>query len=104
MAKAVHSGPRLGRETVRKAIFWSILLAMAAVAVAGPSGVMAGRQNLAMLDQRQAELAQLTRQRDEIRNRVDRLDPSNVDPDLAGELVRSRLNVAHPDEKVMVLH
>ena len=33
----------------------------------------------------------------------DLLHPSHIDPDLAGELVRRNLNVAHPDEYVMDL-
>jgi hypothetical protein len=32
------------------------------------------------------------------------LDPRHADPDLAGELLRSNLNVVHPDEMVMLLN
>jgi hypothetical protein len=39
-----------------------------------------------------------------LRNRVALLDPRHVDPDLAGELLRKNLNVAHPDEVIMVVH
>jgi cell division protein FtsB len=46
----------------------------------------------------------LTAQRDEIKNRVALLDPNHVDPDLAGQLMRSQLNVVHPDEMVMLLN
>jgi hypothetical protein len=28
----------------------------------------------------------------------------HVDPDLAGELLRKNLNVAHPDEVIMLVH
>ena len=37
----------------------------------------------------------------ELDNLVERLDPEHVDPDLATELVRKNLNVAHPDEYVI---
>lgn len=56
-----------------------------------------------MLEQRQQEVAQLNAQRDELKNRVALLDPRHADPDLAGELLRSNLNVVHPDEMVMLL-
>lgn len=78
------------------------LLVMGGIALAGPSGLLAWGENQQLLEQRRAELAQLNRERDELRNRVDLLDPNHADPDLAGELVRDRLNVAHPDEMVML--
>jgi len=31
------------------------------------------------------------------------LDPRHADPDLTGELLRSNLNVIHPDEMVLLL-
>lgn len=71
--------------------------------MAGPSGLLAWSENLRVLDQRQKEVEQLTTHRDDLRNRVALLDPRNADPDLAGELLRSNLNVVHPDEMVMML-
>ena len=56
-----------------------------------------------MLHQREARVAALVEQRDELKNRVERLDPNNADSDLVGELVRRDLNVAHPDEYVLDL-
>jgi len=38
-----------------------------------------------------------------MKNRVALLDPRHADPDLTGELLRSNLNVVHPDEMVMML-
>ena len=43
-------------------------------------------------------------ERARIANRVARLDPRHVDPDLADELIRKELNVGHPDEVVVPLH
>ena len=85
--------PRFLRESLTKAVAVAAVLIMAGFAVAGPSGLIAWGDNQRQLEQRRAELAQLTRERDEVRNRVDLLDPR--------ELVRDRLNVAHPDEMVM---
>ncbi|MET0250636.1 MAG: septum formation initiator family protein [Novosphingobium sp.] len=77
------------------------LLFVGAVAVAGPAGLMAWRENSQALAERKAELARLSAQRDALRNRVDLLDPRHADPDLVGELLRGNLNVAHPDEIVV---
>ncbi len=79
------------------------LLGMGGWVVAGPSGLLAWSENLRLLDQRHKEVAQLSAQRDELKNRVSLLDPRHADPDLAGELLRKNLNVVHPDEVVMLL-
>ena len=79
------------------------LLVMGALVIAGPSGLLAWSENQRLLEQRQREVAQLRAERDEIKNRVTLLDPRNADPDLTGELLRSNLNVVHPDEMVMLL-
>lgn len=65
---------------------------------------MAWNENVHLLDRRQAELAKLEAERSELKNRVALLDPAHADPDLVGELLRSKLNVAHPDEVVVELH
>jgi len=79
------------------------LVLMAGWSIAGPSGLLAWSENLRTLDQRQKQVQKLTAQRDELKNRVALLDPRHADPDLAGELLRSNLNVVHPDEMVMML-
>lgn len=77
------------------------LLVMGAFAVAGPSGLLAWSENAHMLEVRQKEVALLTAERNRLQNRVNLLDPRHADPDLVGELLRSDLNVAHPDELVI---
>ncbi|HMO67700.1 MAG TPA: septum formation initiator family protein [Novosphingobium sp.] len=79
------------------------LLVMGALVLVGPSGLLAWSENQALLEQRRAEIVQLREERDELRNRVNLLDPRQTDPDLAGELLRRNLNVVHPDEMVMLL-
>lgn len=79
------------------------LLLMGGFALAGPSGMIAWGEQQRLLEQHRAEVAALSSERDQMRNRVELLDPEGTDADLAGELVRSRLNVAHPDEMVMLL-
>lgn len=95
--------PKFARSRVSRAMTYGALVLMAGWSIAGPSGLLAWSENLRVLDQRQKEVQQLTAHRDELKNRVALLDPRHADPDLAGELLRSNLNVVHPDEMVMML-
>ena len=95
--------PILPRENLTQAIALVVLLTVGGLALAGPNGVLAWSENGQLLTKRQTELAQLSIRRDELRNRVDLLDPRRADPDLVGELLRSNLNVAHPDEIVIAV-
>ena len=56
-----------------------------------------------LLAERGKELAQLRVERDELKNRVALLNPKQVDPDMAGQLLRANLNVVHPDEVVLII-
>lgn len=80
-----------------------VLLLLAGLALAGPYGLLAWGESIAMLEQRQERIERLTADRAELQNLVNQLDPEHVDPDLATELVRRNLNVAHPDEYVLEL-
>jgi cell division protein FtsB len=91
------------REKLTRFGALGVLLVLGGLALAGPYGVLAWGENLALLDQREARIAALTAERNELENLVARLDPDHVDPDLATELVRKNLNVAHPDEYVIEL-
>ncbi|MFC0203930.1 FtsB family cell division protein [Novosphingobium soli] len=81
----------------------ALLVLMAFWCVAGPSGLLAWGENQRVLEQRQHSLVALKAERERLKNRVALLDPRKMDPDLAGELVRSNLNVARSDEMVMQL-
>jgi len=80
-----------------------VLLVLGGLSLAGPYGVLAWGENLSLLEKREQQIAMLTAEREELRNRVDLLDPEHVDPDMASELVRGNLNVARPDEYVIQL-
>ncbi|MFC3174302.1 septum formation initiator family protein [Novosphingobium bradum] len=101
--KRSRSEPKFARDRVSMGVAIAALVLMAGWCVAGPSGLLAWSENLRTLDQRQKQVEQLTLKRDELKNRVALLDPRHADPDLAGELLRSNLNVVHPDEMVMML-
>ena len=95
------------REMVREKLArfgaLGVLLVLAGLALAGPYGLLAWGENIALLEQREERIGTLKADRAELRNHVTQLDPDHVDPDLATELVRRNLNVAHPDEYVLEL-
>ncbi len=79
------------------------LLLIASYALLGPTGIIAWADYKQSLNERSKELAKLEKERDALRNRQRLLDRDNVDPDLAGELMRKELNVVAPDEIVIPL-
>lgn len=102
---AVNSSiPKLPRESLTQSFALVMLLALGALGLAGPGGLLALSENAHMLAQRKAEVAALTAQRNALRNKVDLLDTAHPDLDLVGELLRKDLNVAHPDEMVIARH
>lgn len=93
----------LAKERLVQGLALAVLLLMGLFVVAGPSGLIAWSENQRMLEQRRVKLVELMAERDRLKNRVNLLAPNKVDPDLAGELLRGNLNVARPDEMVMLL-
>ena len=91
------------REKLTRFGALGFLLLLAGLALAGPYGLLSWGENMAVLDQRQDRIAALRAERAELQNLVTQLDPDHVDPDLATELVRRNLNVAHEDEYVLEL-
>ena len=89
------------RETLGRFGALVFLLLLGALALAGPYGLLSWGENVALLEKRQQQIAALETERDDLQNLVERLDPEHVDPDLATELMRKKLNVAHPDEYVI---
>jgi len=79
----------------------AFLLLLGGLALAGPYGLLSWGENVALLAKRQQQIAALRADRGELQNLVERLNPDHVDPDLATELMRKNLNVAHPDEYVI---
>ena len=80
------------------------LLVIGGLVVAGPGGLLSWRENIELLDRREAQIEALREERDVLRNRIDLLHPDHADPDLTAELLRQNLNVVHPDEVVLPLN
>ncbi len=95
--------PKLAKEGLTQALALACLLLMGAWVLFGPSGLLAWSENSRLLTERHKELALLSEERDALKNRVSLLDPRQVDPDMAGQLLRANLNVVHPDEVVLTI-
>ncbi|AUW60333.1 septum formation initiator [Sphingobium sp. SCG-1] len=80
-----------------------LLLLFAGYAVFGSSGILAWGDYSRQLHESRAELAMVKKHRDQLKNRVQLLDPRRADPDMVDELVRKELNVGHPDEVIVPL-
>jgi len=102
--RSTRHEPRFAKERAVQGMALFALLLMLGFVVAGPSGIIAWSENERLLDRQHEQEQKLAADRQRLLNRVQLLDPRHADPDLAGELLRSNLNVAHPDEMVMLLH
>ena len=93
--------PAIVKSVIGPGLALLALLGIAAYALLGPTGIIAWTDYRSALSERSAELAELEKERDALRNRQRLLDPDNVDPDIAGEMMRKELNVVAPDEVVV---
>ena len=89
------------RERLTQGLALAALLLMGGMAVAGPSGIFAWSDASTALAQREARIADLRKEHDELKQRVDALDPDNADPDMVIETMRRNLNVVHPDDVIL---
>ncbi len=93
----------LSPDQAKQGLALIALLILAALAIAGPTGLLAWNESASLLEEREARIAALNDKRDELKHRVDLLALDGSDADLAGELIRQNLNVVHPDEMVFTL-
>ncbi|MBH5322689.1 FtsB family cell division protein [Aurantiacibacter sediminis] len=91
------------REKVINAVALLVLVLIGLLALIGPAGFLAWGEQSAQLEAHQERITALEKEREVLRNRVDLLDPDNVDEDYADELVRRDLGVAHKDDVVVEL-
>ena len=72
-------------------------------AVIGSNGALAYGDYQRLLAKKQQQLADLKQKQTVLANRVQLLDPNKVDPDMADQLTREKLNVVNPNEVVVPL-
>lgn len=93
----------LPREQWTQGLALALLLLIGGLAIVGPSGLLAWSENLQLLEQRQAHIANLRKEHGALSNQVALLNPENADPDMVGEQLRRDFNVVHEDEVVLML-
>jgi cell division protein FtsB len=91
------------RRTAMPALALVVVGTFGGHAVAGPNGLLAWGGYHRDLQQRQAELAGLEAERDQLRHRSALLNPKKADPDLADEMVRKDLGLVRSDEVILPL-
>jgi cell division protein FtsB len=93
---------------MRRAAFPALALlvvgSFAGHAIAGPNGILAWGGYHRALEQRKVELAELQREKAQLKHRSALLDPRKADPDIADELVRKDLGLVRPDEVIVPLN
>lgn len=72
-------------------------------AIQGDRGIMTWLQVSQQLAESRATLTVLAVEREEVQRRVTLLSPSSLDPDLLDERARIMLNVAEPDDRLVII-
>ncbi len=101
MAKPLN--PRGLTRFARPVLAGGIILAMLLYALLGPTGLFAWNDYRRAAAAKTILLAELTQREAVLKNRKDLLDARRADPDLADELVRKSLGVAHPNDVIVPL-
>ncbi len=89
------------RRAALPALALGIMAFFGIYAIVGANGALAYGDYQRLLAKRQQQLAELKAKQAVLANRVQLLDPTNVDPDMADELTRKKLNVVNPNEVVL---
>lgn len=80
-----------------------VVLYFAYHAVQGERGVRVLLDYESQVEKAKVQLAQIQAEREKLEHRVSLLRRSSLDPDLLEERARAVLNLAHPDEIVIIL-
>jgi cell division protein FtsB len=89
------------RRAALPAVAFLIIANFAGYAVVGDNGVLSWGDYRRQKAEREVVLAQLETEKARLAQRSQLLDPTNADPDLADELVRSQLGYVRPDEVII---
>ena len=92
-------------ETIRRAALPALAILIIAnflgYAVIGSNGILSWSDYRRLKQHRQVQLAQLEVERTRLTQPTALLDPKNVDPDLADEMIRRELGLVRPDEVII---
>ena len=94
---------RRARQVAPQFLSACVMLYFLYHAVQGDRGFLAWLSLTQELDHAQAVAAQVADDRAQLSERVGRLQPEHLDPDLLDERARALLNLARPDEVIVVL-
>lgn len=92
------------RSAAPTAMMMLVIALFGGYAVIGNNGVLAWGDYSRQLEQSRDELARLEKEKAVLANRVALLDPKKANPDMADELIRRELGLAHPDEVIVPLN
>ncbi|WOK36972.1 FtsB family cell division protein [Sphingomonas sp. C3-2] len=92
------------RSAAPTAMMMLVIALFGGYAVIGNNGVLAWGDYSRQLEQSRGELARLEKEKAVLANRVALLDPKKANPDMADELIRRELGLAHPDEVIVPLN
>lgn len=95
---------KLLRGALWPAAAFTIIAFFGFYALFGANGLLAWGDYAQRQEARTKELARVSKQRDELANRVVLLDPRRANPDMVDEMVRKELGLAHPDEVIIPLN
>ena len=95
---------RLLRSAIWPAMALTIIAFFGGYALFGSNGVLAWGGYSQKYEVRAAELAAISKQRNQLAHRVALLDPRHANPDLVDELVRKELGLTQPDEVIIPLN
>jgi len=94
---------RRAQSIVGPVIGVTVLAYFAYHVVQGDRGLFAMRSLQDRVESARAQLTEINAERRRMENRVSLLNPEGLDPDMADERARYMLNLARPDEIVIML-
>jgi cell division protein FtsB len=101
MAKRGRNAFEMIRQAALPALALLIIANFLGYAIVGANGILSWGDYRRQKHEKQVELAALNTERGRLVHRATLLDPRGADPDLADEMVRSKLGLVRPDEVVV---
>ena len=103
MATGARNPLALIRRAALPAVGVLVIVNFLGYAIIGDNGVLSWGDYRRIKAERSVELASLEAERARLAHRARLLDPRQVDPDLADEMIRRDLGLVRPDEVIIEL-